>query len=642
VTDTGAVGLLKHADGSVWIAYPEVEGPAAGPHRIADVGANIRAAGARVCWRSGTRIVGYDTLEERLTDLTVDPVQEFWPVPFRVGEEYWVLSHTHTRLLLRPWGSHAGYVVADGIATMYPDAAYDGTHLRVAWSSPQGGPAEWRERPDAPRVDLRPSKPSPSSSRSSSVSPSTSPSPSPSPESDPMPEPTITDPEFVNAGGRIEWHYASRPERYPITRTVRTDHLSYRWMVDYYTLRKTMSHEPAIREVERRMAVIADGEPMPSPPPGGLVGAVVLAERAFLDDTGPRLPVLCHAGDLLSRWQRGQHTAVGEILDTIRSAGYHGVRTWSFLTGSYWTGRQVEITYDGLMGYCAALRARELKLLLSQGDLWQSQVSTTVRHRVRQIILDTLAEGGVRDVLCGLDAANEPVNNGGATPQQLTDWLRPIAERAPDLPISTGAVGEIIGDRPGDYAQRRKDYAVSPARMHEHHISGSVEQLIGRHWTEGYESPTWLHRASEPRGPGQRVSGTRVTDPYVLQLMAVASVMSGGEYTYFCGPGVISDEGESFAAMPGFREVPPLIASLPQDLHLWPTRCHGGARFAGTRIYAVPEGEDTRAEHTIADNGRFVCLLHRGHWERCYAERVHRVYRQVDFGAAGRLILGTC
>lgn len=104
------------------------------------------------------------------------------------------------------------------------------------------------------------------------------------PEPPAMPEPTITDAEFANAGGRIEHRYArwGRPGR-----EVHTDPLSYRWMVDYYVLRRAgRDHEAAVREVERRMDVaagVAQPEPEPSPEPpvtppaNGLVGALRVA-----------------------------------------------------------------------------------------------------------------------------------------------------------------------------------------------------------------------------------------------------------------------------------------------------------------------------------------------------------------------------
>lgn len=95
------------------------------------------------------------------------------------------------------------------------------------------------------------------------------PDPPDRPETPDMPEPTIRDDEFANAGGRIEHRYATwqRPAR-----EVHTDPLSYRWMVDYYALRRAgRDHEAAIREVERRMDIaagVAAPEPDPVPGPG--------------------------------------------------------------------------------------------------------------------------------------------------------------------------------------------------------------------------------------------------------------------------------------------------------------------------------------------------------------------------------------
>lgn len=107
------------------------------------------------------------------------------------------------------------------------------------------------------------------------------PAPTPEPPTMPTPEPTITDDEFANAGARVEHRYAAwgRPGR-----EVQTDPLSYRWMVDYYVLRRAgRDHEAALREVERRMDVAAGVEapapaPGPAPPPAnGLVGPLRVA-----------------------------------------------------------------------------------------------------------------------------------------------------------------------------------------------------------------------------------------------------------------------------------------------------------------------------------------------------------------------------
>lgn len=106
---------------------------------------------------------------------------------------------------------------------------------------------------------------------------------------------TITDPEFANAGARIEAHYTSHPERYA-ARETRIDHLGMaRWPTDYYTLRlQGRDHEAAIRTVESRIAQAAGttdpwgpgpGPPAPPPIPGS--GLMRMAGRICGDDHGP-------------------------------------------------------------------------------------------------------------------------------------------------------------------------------------------------------------------------------------------------------------------------------------------------------------------------------------------------------------------
>lgn len=374
---------------------------------------------------------------------------------------------------------------------------------------------------------------------------------------------------------------------------------------------------------------------------GRLLGTFRIAadRKAYADDTGDVLAVGCHAGDLLSRYARGQRGPVCAILDEIAQY-YSFIRTWSFLNGSYWAGRTFDLTTDVLRDFCTDLRIRGLKVLLSQGDLFQSGVSSGTQGRLREVLLHALETH--RDVFVGVDACNEPCNNSDATPAQLADWIRPIVRAYPDLPCSLGSVTEV---RSGDaYAALRREYCIDPANVYDHHISGpSEDSLIERQWTEGYESPLWLHVASEPRGDGPQVTPPQVSDVNRLCQMAIASVMSGGLYVWFSSPGVKSDLGESFPSMAGFAEVPQAVAMLPTTIHRW-RRFHGGwdRDFSIDRIYAVPRGaDDCRAEHALASDGRFVVLLHGETWRECYALKPHRIEKQVEFGELGRLIIGT-
>lgn len=73
---------------------------------------------------------------------TPQPLQASWdaeftscPIDHPAGP--WVLSHDNSRLLLRPWGSRVGKVVAMG-DTRNPHGAFDGANFRIAWCDGHG------------------------------------------------------------------------------------------------------------------------------------------------------------------------------------------------------------------------------------------------------------------------------------------------------------------------------------------------------------------------------------------------------------------------------------------------------------------------------------------------------------------------
>ena len=359
----------------------------------------------------------------------------------------------------------------------------------------------------------------------------------------------------------------------------------------------------------------------------------------FRDDTGPVLPLCCHAGDLYSRHARGHD--ITPILREIAAAGYHGIRTWTCLVGQpYWAGREVMAAAGTLEAFVRLVADHGLGVMLSQGDLWQNSVTSAQRRQVRDACAAVLASG-LRNAVLSADAANEGVNNGGATPDRLVEWLRPLADAHPDV-IYT--LTSPMSEEKADLAA----YTQPPARVYDVHGNRDGGTTSIRHiFNTGYESaPVRLGIQSEPTGPGQRVSVGRESDPDVLCLMALASLISRQWFVYFCGPGVISDDpGQTFAAMPGFLEVPQAAALLPRDIMTWARLVHGGARSGSPRIYAVPTGnESARADHAIerADGtGKFACIMYGQGWERCTVARPHRIETDHTFGAAGRLVVGS-
>lgn len=426
---------------------------------------------------------------------------------------------------------------------------------------------------------------------------------------------SITDPEFTNASARIELKYAEWEQLPPpagprVPRTVFTDQLSGRWMVDYYTLRASgRDHEAAIREVERRMhAVVGLSDPWPPPPlptPGSaLQGLLRLSSGAYVDDTGPVLPVFDHLGDGYSRFLRARDGVLA-LLDDIARAGYHGIRFWTVLRGSYWAGRECDAgqTPDQFAAFGQELVARGLQAVVSQGDMWQPGVSDAARQRVKEAIRSAFPRAAV--AFC--DAGNEVNNNGGARPEQCADW---IAGLPGILSLST-----TQSEEPVDLAA----WSRSPAMIFDEHGYRG-----GRWWdkirhmrnlvSEGAPEDRRLGIQSEPFGVGRRVSVTQNMGELTDDVMAFAGAVSltnRQAYVRFSGPGIISDEAERLQDMPGFRSVPALAALLPRDVMAFSRLVHGGSSQGSARVFAVTdEPGTTRCDHAIASDGRFVCTIY--------------------------------
>lgn len=80
---------------------------------------------------------------------------EFGSCPLETPSGVWVLAYDNSRLLLYPWGSTLGYVVAKGGESYFPHAAWcDDGYVLVAWSDHAGVPGTARMNLSQPRTDL--------------------------------------------------------------------------------------------------------------------------------------------------------------------------------------------------------------------------------------------------------------------------------------------------------------------------------------------------------------------------------------------------------------------------------------------------------------------------------------------------------
>jgi hypothetical protein len=166
----GWSGPALSDDPSVWAAVIHATGEIVTSHgrpqRFADRDCrDLRWCGRALVWNvyvlGRWQIAGCREPGAIVDLLNVEP-EEFAPVPLLVNGELWLMTHSHNRLLLRPWGLRTGYVVATGI-TNTPDAKQlpDGL-VRVVWDAGRNVLGDVSRDPSAPMVSLeRPAPPAP-------------------------------------------------------------------------------------------------------------------------------------------------------------------------------------------------------------------------------------------------------------------------------------------------------------------------------------------------------------------------------------------------------------------------------------------------------------------------------------------------
>lgn len=379
------------------------------------------------------------------------------------------------------------------------------------------------------------------------------------------------------------------------------------------------SDEWQARHAAPPVVVVPDppAPPTPTAPPG-LVGQLRLdGDQVFRDDTGDVLPVLLHGGDLFSRWARGEHALVHDVLAQARAAGYHGIRAWTVLTGRYWQGLDVGPWTDGyaakLLMFADALRGHGLCWAVSQGDLWRG-LSGVERADVRDA-LRVLGES-YPDVAVLFDAGNEAWSRGGDDttpgPHGLSVWLTPLSHALP------GHLFTLTAPPDGELRDQQQAYHIGPSSL------VSVHGYRGGHWHDkirhifttsypGESGPpaSRLLFQSEPFGPGALVSASdnkHELTPAVMEIAAVMSTCTRQLWTYFSSPGVRLDAPETFAQMPGFATTPAAVALLPRDVMCWPVITHGGRSSGWFRV--TERSDEVRVDQVLSADGRAVAVAY--------------------------------
>lgn len=381
-------------------------------------------------------------------------------------------------------------------------------------------------------------------------------------------------------------------------------------------------------------------------PRTGLVGTLRITDGAFYDDTGPVLPIFCHAGDLLALFARDPSWAEGE-LDDIAAARYDGVRTWTWLEGSYWdrlervyipTSRFHGTYWETVRDFALALRRRGLRWIVSQGDMLRFAPD---RAAFMRQLAETLRESGGFDVIAAIDAGNEAWQNGEDDPERLCAAVEPFravlpvpiwsltspqGEEQADLDRYSGSVYDVHGSRGG-------------------HVADKIRHAFGL----AYEQRPRCRLGIQSEPPAAWSAGSLASvmdypeemDAEAVTLLTTMHLIARQASVWFSSPGVSCRQRGEFARQLGFASVPHVREVLPRDLMQFQTLCHGGESQRGTRVLcAAGEGDSLiRVDGAIADDGRFAVVVYGavpGDWvvglaveRRCELTTIHPVTREA-------------
>jgi hypothetical protein len=342
-----------------------------------------------------------------------------------------------------------------------------------------------------------------------------------------------------------------------------------------------------------------------------LQGTLQISHESYTDDTGSVLPIFCHAGDLLSLFARDSAWALAE-LDDIATAGYAGVRTWTWLDGVYWErlGRVFSPTryrpedYEEIVRlFARSLRVRGVRWIVSQGDMLRFAPD---RRGFMVRLAEILAEEGGTEVVCAVDGGNEAWQNGETDPGRLraiVDAFRAV------LPVPVWSLTSPPGEDPSELDEYAGTvYDVHGARH------GRYYDWIRHAFSIAYEGKPAcrLGIQSEPPGPGPLVSAVhpeakRELDDEAMCVLAAMHLMARQATVFMSSPGVSVRERGEFRRQPGFTAVPRLAEWLPEELMRYERLFHGGEVFRGQRVCAAVE--DVRCDHAMSHDGRFmVCI----------------------------------
>ena len=348
-----------------------------------------------------------------------------------------------------------------------------------------------------------------------------------------------------------------------------------------------------------------------------LVGRLRIEQNAFVDDTGTVLPLFAHAGDLFALWTRDRDRVRGQ-LNLLAQAGYHGVRVWTLLSGSYWEkmhgGRTVNpgstpnywTEWRDFVQECAD---RKLRLVVSQGDIGTLGDNMTDRKAFAVKLAEVgRAVDSTGYVYAFFDGGNEAWQTGEPDPVRLAQFVQAYK--------SAGGTALLTLTSPRTEEAHELDaFSIDPADCYDVHGSrdGHFWDKIRHIFSIPYEGKPKrkLGIQSDPNGSGDLVSVTtnkqELNDEAIVAL-ALQSLIARQSYVWFSGEGVSIDKG--LQVENGFWNTPKICALLPKDVMTYTTLHHSGNTWSQLRIVDQGISHEVRVDGAQHSDGRCVYLFY--------------------------------
>jgi len=371
----------------------------------------------------------------------------------------------------------------------------------------------------------------------------------------------------------------------------------------------------------------------PAPPPSGDVplppirGQLHCDEQSYLDDSGRRVPVFVHAGDLLMLFVEARlagdaekNTRVHQAFLDIQRAGYSGLRSWWSIcwlqSHPFWRGRSLNPSdreHRRLIRECLRIGAEDY------GLRWHIALGDALHVPTSQMDDAWIWMSGVvhaNPEWFGLvEGLNEAYGTGQSDPREVQRWVDISREQNPEtLHVLSAAAGANGSENPDELRlwtpDNQRIWYVHADR------AGHWGDQTRHAFSSGYHvPPRRLGWSGEPPGinwgPHQLVSVMDYPDewterPWRYAFYLAVTALARAVPTYFCSHGVML-EGR-FRDAPGFVEAPRLISALPADVMAYEDLFHGGDTHQSRRVVEAPP--HCRADHAMKPTGESVIAIY--------------------------------